>query len=130
MTAEDRKAEADRIAQEVPRAGSPESLRGVVRNAEDVEKLYKALENAILRSFAEDAQRTVILSPSIQHPTQAEFKHRFRICEEFILTARHELGFSLDRTIAYLHHALRCKLDGVDWDPQAAAKRSYIASSS
>lgn len=81
----------------------------------DVQRTFTALESSIMRSFAEDIQRAPF-SPR-RGMTRAEISRRFRICENWIRHARGDLGYSLERTLDLLHHALRSELDGEPFDP-------------
>lgn len=88
----------------------------LMNNPQDLRRTLDAISNAILRSFAVDAQRE-FRQPKI---TQNELKHRFKICESFFRYCRGDLGFSLEKTLDLVGHALRCELDEVDYDPSTA----------
>jgi hypothetical protein len=106
---------------EVPKAGDFGSLREVVHE-EDFPRLMRAMEDVLWRSFAVDIQ----LDPyATTRPTALEVKRRFRICEEWILRARKELGYSLERTLDLMHHALRCQLNGTEFNAEKHATGGY-----
>jgi hypothetical protein len=92
------------------------------RNAEELKVFMVATEHVIWRSFAEDAQREPFKTI---HPTRDEIKRRFRICEAWVRHARGDLGYSMERTVDLMAHALRCELDGVTYDPAAGDKKLW-----
>lgn len=107
---------------DVAKAGDFGSLREVVAE-QDFPRLRQAMEQALWKSFASDIQ----LDPfATTQPTAAEVKRRFRICEEWILQARRELGFSLERTLDLLHHVLRCRLNGTEFNPEKHRTGGWI----
>jgi len=89
------------------------------RSEEELKVFMVAVEAVIWRSFAEDAKR----EPFKEHkPTNNEIKRRFTICEAWVRHARGDLGYSLERTVDLMAHALRCELDGITFDPEKGDK--------
>lgn len=92
------------------------------RNQEELQVFFVAAEAVIWRSFAEDAQRNPFKTVK---PTRGEIKRRFRICEAWVRHARGDLGYSMERTVDTMAHALRCELDGVTYDPAPGDKKLW-----
>lgn len=85
--------------------------------------VYRVLESAIMRSFAEDAKRSLSL---YSEPTRTELLHRFKLCEAWFRRARGELGYSLDKTLDLMGLALRSALDGKPFDPESGATNLWV----
>jgi len=84
-------------------------------------RVAQVLHDTILRSFGEDQKRQPDREVKV---TQAETKRRFKMCETWFRRARGDLGFGLERTLDLMPHALRCAIDGVDFDPEPNAEAS------
>lgn len=76
-------------------------------------------DKALMRRVLESVQRTIQASfqQDMAKPTHAEVARRFRIVENLFRELRSEHGWAIERVLGSLPVALRCKLDGVDWDP-------------
>lgn len=95
----------------------PKPFAALMNNEDDLRAVWEALNRAILRSLALDVQRSPFSKLAVSGPTQAELRRRFRICENWIRTARGDLGMSLEQTLDLMAHALRAELDGRAFDP-------------
>ena len=102
------------------------ALSHVISNESEVSVIFDAVKKAIVKSFAEDARHAVIQSTYTLDPPQSAVTERFNICINWLLMARRELGFSLDRAIAKMHHFLRCTLDDVPVQPETWGTRGYF----
>lgn len=49
--------------------------------------------------------------------TDTETRRRFKLCEQLVRELRADYGWAFTRIVDVLPTALRCKLDGVVWDP-------------
>lgn len=96
----------------------PKPFASLMRNEDDLRATWNALNKAILRSLALDVQRNPFSKLAVSGPTQAELRRRFRICENWIRTARGDMGMSLEQTLDLMGHALRAELDGRVFDPE------------
>lgn len=85
----------------------------LVRKPEDLQRAALGFIRAIENSFVQDSERSVLTILR----TEKEVNRRFAICEEWFRIMRGDCGFSLDRSLDYLPHALRCSLDGVSFEP-------------
>jgi len=95
----------------------PTPFRSFIRNERDLVVVYKALEKAIMRSFAEDLRRNPFGRLAQSGVKESDLQERFKMCETWIRRARGDLGFSLDKTLDLMPHALRCEIDGQTFDP-------------
>lgn len=93
----------------------PKPFRSLLSCEEDLQKVFCAVQNVIWKSFGTDVQR----EPFKQHKiTKDKIRQRFKICEAWFRHARGDLGYSLERTLDMMGHALRCELDGTPFDPK------------
>ena len=72
--------------------------------------LMRGIERAVTQSFDTDA----VLRPV---KTQDEQKRRVVMCKDLILAMRQEHSLSVQRIVYELPSALRCRLDGAEWQP-------------
>ena len=77
------------------------------------------LERLIMESFATDAGREAIAKGTKGKAvvTAAEVKRRFNILADWFKVFRGDMGWSLQRALDELPHALRAKLDGEIYTP-------------
>jgi hypothetical protein len=80
----------------------------------------KALYQRVALSFYRTIEASYVHDRS--RPTQAETKRRFEMLEQTFRMLRHDYQWGVDRILAVLPKALRCKLDGVSWDPGAESR--------
>lgn len=108
---------SDEQSQTIPKIEldtDPKPFRSLLSNERDLHRVFEAVQCTIWRSFGTDIQR----EPFKQHKiTKPEIKRRFKICEAWFRRARGDLGYSLERTLDMMGHALRCELDGRSFDP-------------
>lgn len=94
----------------------PKPFKSLLGDERDLQRVFATIHDVILRSFGVDIQR----EPFKPNPiTDREVKRRFGICERWFRRARGDLGYSLERTMDMMGHALRCELDGNPFDPQS-----------
>lgn len=107
---------------------APGTLSKIVRCESEIPIIYKQLEKTIFASFAEDTRNSLIIIPGRAKiaPTEAAVKERFDICLNWLLLARNELQFSLDRALAKMPYYLRCTLDGIPFNPEDWGNRGYF----
>ena len=98
-------------------------FKSLMRNDAELKRTYEAIESAIFRSIATDIQREPFSHIAQRGITKDEIKYRFKICEAWFRHARGDLGYSLEKTIDLMGHALRCELDGQVFDPEALATK-------
>jgi hypothetical protein len=113
----------------LPLPGESGCLREAIRTDKEFKQAYLAIEKALLKSFAKDAKEASILLPTHLNPPQSAIKDRFKICQEWIIISRLELGYSLQRCLDMLPRYLANKLYGTPFDPEAKAERGYFVSS-
>jgi hypothetical protein len=101
-------------------------LRNLLVRDEDIRDVYMAMEKAILRSVGVDIQREPFSYLAQKGMTAAEMKRRMRFCIEWVREARAERGYCVQKTIDLLPHMLRCKLDGIDWDPDTSQISMWV----
>jgi len=99
-------------------AFDPAPFLKLLNSKEDARRVFQAVEDAIFRSFGQDQQRSMLIT--IQSPTKDEVRRRTKMCVDWFRKARGDLGFSLQRTLDLMPHALRCTLDGREFDPDAS----------
>lgn len=105
----------------------PGTLSRIVRCDSEIPIVYKAIERTVFASFAEDAKNSLIIIPGRNlNPSQQAVKERLNICLNWLLLARNELQFSLDRALAKMPYYLRCTLDGIPFNPEDWANRGYF----
>jgi len=97
----------------------------LLSNEKDVQLVFAHLERAIFRSFAIDLQRDPFGPLAQRGITASDIRKRFRICEQWFRRARGDLGLSLTKTLDLMGHALRCGLDGQDFDPNRLQTRLW-----
>lgn len=73
------------------------------------QKALHTIQTVIAKSFEEDKSRQ----------TGAEIKRRFVIIEMLIRELRTDHGWAFQRIFDVLQVALRCKLDGIPWQPNS-----------
>lgn len=105
----------------------PGQLLKAIRDEQELPIIYAAMERTIWQSFAVDKSRATILLPTHSSPTQSAIAERFTICVDYLVIARCEYGFSLDRALAKMGHYLRCKLDQIPVDLKQWKERGYFA---
>ena len=88
----------------------------------DLKRVTDRIGSCIWKSFGQDVQRNPFSKPVM---TQHEIKRRFKMCEEWFRRARGDLGFSMDKTLDLMQHALRCALDGKEYDPNEPPSRIW-----
>lgn len=100
------------------------ALAELVRKPEDLQRAAVGFIRAIGNSFQQDQDRTrlTILKSDI------EVERRFRICEEWFRVMRADCGYSIDRSLDFLPHALRCTLDNVAFEPPSATGTGWAPS--
>lgn len=98
---------------------NPKPFADLLSREEDLVRVFDALEQAIWKSFGVDVQREPFKPPQM---TGAEIKRRFQICERWFREARADRGYSLERTLDLMAQALRCELDGVEFDPETGPR--------
>lgn len=103
----------------------PKPFAALLSNEKDVQLVFAHLERAIFRSFAIDLQRDPFGPLAQKGITSSEVRRRFRICERWFRRARGDLGLSLTKTLDLMGHALRCGLDGQDFDPNTLQTRLW-----
>src|SRR5512141_2637507 len=91
----------------------PKPFASLLSHEGDLKKVFAKLEEVLWTSFAMDIR----MKYGSGKPTGAEIQRRFKICEEWFRRARAELGFSLEKTLDLMNHALRAALDGLPFDP-------------
>lgn len=102
----------------VPKIGAdPRPFAQLLSSDRELAAVLLCVEEVIWRSFGEDIRRDPF---GYKKPTPAEVKRRFGLCETWFRKARGDLGYSLERTLDMMGHALRAALDGQDFDPSAA----------
>jgi len=99
----------------------PRPFASIFQNDEDIKRVFLALEAAIFNSFVEDVRREPF-GPMAQRLatggiSAADMKARFQICERWVRKARGDLGMGIEKTLDLMGHALRCELDGTEFDP-------------
>jgi hypothetical protein len=92
-----------------------------LRRDEDIRAIYEAIYLAVYRSVGVDIQREPFGYLAQKGMTAAEMKHRSKICIEWVKEARAARGYTVQKTIDLMPQILRCRLDGIDWDPDASA---------
>jgi hypothetical protein len=97
----------------------PKPFAALLSNDADLVAVFEHLERAIFRSFAVDIQREPFGPLAQRGVTREELKRRFRFCEAWFRRARGDLGMSLEKTLDLMGHALRCAIDGREFDPNA-----------
>lgn len=99
-------------------------LAELVRKPEDLQRAAIGFIRAIGNSFQQDQDRTMLTILK----SDVEVERRFRICEEWFRVMRADMGYSLDRTLDFMPHALRCTLDGVSFEPPKAEGTGWAPS--
>lgn len=92
------------LVREVDMAGE---LIDIIRDKATHDRVLAAIQSTIVASLKRDKARA----------TQSEVKRRFNILIELLRALRAE-GWAYPRICDALPTALRCKLDGVIWDPR------------
>jgi hypothetical protein len=59
--------------------------------------------------------------------TNAEVARRTEMCAEFFMQFRKDLGWATNRILDELPKALRCKLDGIPYEPSRQDKQTWGA---
>jgi hypothetical protein len=113
---------ANEEAHKMAAAGDSTPFLGLLGNRDDLKRVMDRVGNCIWKSFGQDVQRSPFTQPVM---TQNEIKRRFRICEQWFRRARGDYGFSMDKTLDLMQHALRCGLDGQDYDPSESPTRLW-----
>ncbi len=85
----------------------------LVRNPADLQRVFLAVNSAILNSFEQDKAR----SPLVFIVTEHEVRRRFKICEKWFRVMRGDCGYSVDRAVDFVPLALRTELDGGTFEP-------------
>jgi hypothetical protein len=104
----------------------PGALSKVVSDDKEIPIIYNAIQRTLIKSFAEDAKHSLIYSSQTLNPPQSAVKERFNICVNWLILARRDLGFSLDRALARMYYFLRCTLDEVPINPEDWGNRGYF----
>lgn len=102
--------------------GERKPFAALLNNEADLRRVFEHIEATIWRSFAEDIRRNPL---TFVKPTYNEARSRFKLCETWFRHARGELGYSLEQTLDLMGRALRCWLDGVDFEPAKAGSRIW-----
>lgn len=89
------------------------SFAQLVRNPNDLKRIFLAINSSIANSFEQDKAR----SPLVLIVTDHEVRRRFKICEKWFRVMRGDCGYSIDRTLDFIPLALRNELDGVMFEP-------------
>jgi hypothetical protein len=94
-------------------------LAGLYRDEATLKKVFVAIEQAVYRSFVDDARANPnpLAPPKV---TDKETKRRGSICIEWLRRARGELDYSWEQSVDQMYHALRCELDGKVFEPRKA----------
>jgi hypothetical protein len=99
--------------------GEPKPFLQLMSNKAELRTVFYMMENIILHSIGVDKRR----EPFKEFPnTAAEWKRRIKICEDWFREARGQLGYSLTQTMDLMPHALRCRLDGIKFNPKDPPK--------
>ena len=85
----------------------------------DMARVFEALEQAIWKSFGRDVQRAPFKPPQM---TGTEIQRRFKICERWFREARAERGYSLEKTLDLMSHALHAEIDGLEFNPETGPR--------
>jgi hypothetical protein len=91
------------------------SFAELARKPGDLKQVFLGIQSTILNSFKQDGDRGTLVVL-----TDAEFRNRFKICEKWFRVMRGDCGYSVERAVDFLPRALRCELDGVDFEPPKA----------
>lgn len=75
---------------------------------DDFARVVAGIYTTITDSFREDRSRA----------TRNEVTRRFEVCLGLLETMLMESDYSISRGLDSLGHALRCKLDGIPWEPR------------
>ena len=100
----------------------PKPFRSLLSDDRDLQRVFAAIQDVIWRSFGTDIQREPFKQFRV---TKADIKRRFGICERWFRRARGDLGYSLERTLDMMGHALRCELDNRPFDPQSGGPKIW-----
>lgn len=100
----------------------PRPFAALLSRDADLVRVFKKLEEVLWTSFAMDIRRNLGIQT---RPTAHEIRRRFKICEAWFRRARGDLGFSLERTLDLMNHALRAELDGLPFDPDDPERRIW-----
>ena len=78
------------------------------------------------KGYTRDQAEALINSPLVVPGTAAaltgnEIDRRVNICYDWFLTLKSDCHWSIPKILDHLAHALRCRLDGIPWDPKTAA---------
>jgi hypothetical protein len=125
----ERLAQATQAVEELKRGFEmdydPKPFASLMRDERQLEMAVGVIWEAIWRSVGVDIQRSPFGQLAQRGMTKDELRRRFRICESWIRHARGDLGFSLEKTLDLLPHALRCELDGRQFDPASLQTRIW-----
>ncbi len=92
------------------------TVNDLLNSPMDRETVAHALDEALKKSFLEDAMRSgAEFARRIQ--TQVEVKHRSKILCQWFIRMRGDLGYSLSQTLGSMTRALRAELDGIKFEP-------------
>ena len=77
------------------------------------------------RGYTREQAEAFMASPLVVTGTAAaltgnEIDRRINICYDWFLTLKSDCHWSIQKIIDHLAYALRCKLDGIPWDPKTA----------
>ncbi|TAJ75041.1 MAG: hypothetical protein EPO42_14375 [Gallionellaceae bacterium] len=84
---------------------------------DQVAKVVRGFEAAIMASFATDQARLPVVSTRELRITHAEMKRRTEMCMRMFKELRGDLKWGVDRILDRLPAFLRCELDGIPWKP-------------
>lgn len=96
----------------------------LLTNPTDLQQVFHALQDIIMRSFAREVQSGLILPVRVTM-TDAEIRRRFLICEKWFRVMRGDKKWTLDRTLACLGWALQLELEGREVDPDQWSSSIY-----
>lgn len=92
-------------------------LAGLIKDERLITRVVCGIEEAITRSFGQDAAR----DGRQPRMTGDEVKRRFDMCVRIFKTLRGDLGWSVERSMDRLPSMLRAEIDGVPWHPDDRA---------
>jgi hypothetical protein len=97
-----------------------EVLANMLQDRGKLQQVLQAFVRIVSDSFKTDRNRlhsdTILLSP-VYNPTQAEIRTRTGMCYDLFMVMRHDLRWSIQRSLDTLPVALRTELDGGKWEP-------------
>lgn len=80
--------------------------------------VMQAIEKAVSDSFDFQKPSGVLWLPGVGEPTQAEAKHRAKMCIEMIRILRGDLRWGVQRIVDRLPSMLTKRLKGEEWNPE------------